>query len=150
MLKIGDTAPDFKLADEEGKLFVLHEELRKGPIVLYFYPRDFTAGCTAEACGFRDSYDSFASGGYQVVGVSSDNAERHRRFKDSNKLPFRLLTDADRSVARSFGIGKAFGIIPGRVTFVISGEGKIQQVFESLTNIRGHVASALETIKGRG
>jgi peroxiredoxin Q/BCP len=147
-LKIGDKVPDFRLVDDEGNPFSLYEELQKGPLVLYFYPRDFTSGCTAEACSFRDSYNVFINKGYRIVGISSDSPERHRKFRSSYSLPFTLLTDADRSVAVSLGIPRKFGIIPGRVTLVIDKDATLQYIFNSLTDISGHVDGALKAIGG--
>jgi thioredoxin-dependent peroxiredoxin len=146
-IKVGDAAPQFTLRDQKGQSVSLADLNRDHVVVLYFYPKDETAGCTAEACSFRDSHDVFAEAGAQVVGVSSDGVESHARFASHHGLPFVLLSDSDGAVRSAYGVAPALGFIPGRVTFVIDRQGVVRHVFSSLTRIGNHVDSALETVK---
>jgi peroxiredoxin Q/BCP len=115
--------------------------------VLYFYPKDNTSGCTAEACAFRDSHEVFTDAGAEVIGVSSDSASKHAGFADKYKLPFTLLSDQGGKVRKLYGVPTVLGLIPGRVTYVIDREGTVRQIFNSMTNISGHVNDALEMVK---
>jgi peroxiredoxin Q/BCP len=116
-------------------------------VVLYFYPKDNTSGCTAEACAFRDSHEVFSEAGAEVIGVSSDSVAKHTGFADKHKLPFTLLSDQGGKVRKLYGVPAVLGLIPGRVTYVIDREGIVRQVFNSMTNISGHVNDALEMVK---
>jgi peroxiredoxin Q/BCP len=116
-------------------------------IVLYFYPRDETSGCTAEACSFRDLYQDFQDAGADVIGVSRDSAESHERFKTHHRLPFRLLTDKGGVAAKALGVKKDFGLIPGRVTFVIDRGGVVRMRFDSQIQAKKHVSEALEIVR---
>lgn len=116
-------------------------------LVLYFYPKDETTGCTAEACSFRDLYQDFQDAGADVVGVSRDSAEDHAKFKANHRLPFRLLTDKGGAAAKRMGVKKTFGIIPGRVTFVIDTQGVVRLRFDSQMNAKKHVADALAMVR---
>jgi thioredoxin-dependent peroxiredoxin len=146
-LSAGDKAPDFNLPSQTGEPVRLTERLRERPVVLYFYPRDETRGCTAEACAFRDSYEVFTEAGADVIGVSSDSVDRHAAFADHHKLPFTLLSDAGGKVRKSYGVPATLGIVPGRVTYVIDRTGTIQHVFNSMTNISAHINEALAAVK---
>ena len=130
-LEEGEKAPDFELMTHDGRKFRLYEELKSGPIVLYFYPKDFTPGCTTEACEFRDRYDTFVKNGYRVFGVSSDPPEVHMRFAEQYRLPFTLLSDTEGKVRKLFGVKPTFGLFPGRTTFVIKQDGTIAGKFSS-------------------
>jgi peroxiredoxin Q/BCP len=145
-LRVGDPAPDFTLPDQQGRLVHLAEFLGKGPIVVYFYPRDNTTGCTAEACAFRDSYTVFADAGAEVMGISSDSVESHRQFAEEQHLPFLLLCDEHASVRRLYKVPTTLGFIPGRVTYVLDQAGIIRHIFNSQINATQHVKEALETI----
>ena len=143
-IRVGEPAPDFTLPDQDGKMVAL-AYLRGGPVVLYFYPKDFTSGCTQEACHFRDSYEDFTEVGAKVVGVSGDSAASHRGFIEKYLLPFTLLSDSDGSVRQLYGIkGRIF---PDRVTFVIDKDGVVRDIFSSKTDMKAHVTRALEIIK---
>lgn len=144
-LKVGDKAPDFTLQSTDGA-FSLYDRLRHGPVVLYFYPKDFTSGCTAEACEFRDSIRSFMEVGATVAGISGDSGERHREFAGKYGLPFDLLSDAEGTVRRLFGVRQTLGVLPGRVTFVIDEKGIIVMKFSSQAHPRRHVREALEAL----
>jgi peroxiredoxin Q/BCP len=116
-------------------------------IVLYFYPRDETAGCTAEACSFRDMYQDFQDAGADVIGVSRDSPESHEQFKTHHRLPFRLLTDKGGAAASALGVKKDFGLIPGRVTFVIDQRGIVRMRFDSQIQAKKHVSEALGIVR---
>jgi peroxiredoxin Q/BCP len=145
-LNTGDVAPDFELLDQDGKSVTLSERLTKGPVVLYFYPKDDSPGCTAEACGFRDSFQTFTDAGVDVIGVSDDSPESHRQFAARHLLPFTLLSDPGGLLRRRYAV-EAFGPLRGRVTFVIDAKGVIRQRFSSMTNMLAHVDSALKVLK---
>jgi peroxiredoxin Q/BCP len=146
-LRVGDRAPDFTLPDQSGTPVALSGYLGRKVVVLYFYPKDNTRGCTAEACGFRDGYESFTDAGAEVIGVSSDSVESHEKFAGRHELPFVLLSDDDKSVRKQYG-ASTLGVIPGRITFVIDQEGVIRHAFSSMTNIDGHIDEALAVVKG--
>lgn len=115
----------------------------KQPVVVYFYPRDDTSGCTVEACTFRDDFEKFRAAGAEVIGISDDSPESHAKFVSKYKLPFTLLSDPNGSVRKLYGVKKTFGLIPGRVTFAIDRGGIIRQVFSSQLKPARHVAEAL-------
>ena len=143
----GSPAPDFELPDQHGKPFKL-SELRGKTVVLYFYPKDFTAGCTAEACSFRDSYEAFTDAGAVVVGVSSDDADSHQGFARKHRLPFTLLTDRGDKVAKLYSVSRRFGgLVKGRVTFVIDREGVIRHHVDSMILVGDHVSESLRVVK---
>lgn len=145
-LQVGDKAPDFTLPDQEGRQVTLSGILGEKVVVLYFYPKDHTRGCTAEACGFRDSYESFVAAGAEVVGISSDSVDSHERFAGRHELPFILLSDRGRQVRKQYGAA-ALGLLPGRITFVIDKEGAVRHVFSSMTNVGGHIDEALKVVR---
>jgi len=145
-VSVGDAAPDFSLVSQDGEVVNLNDLLRRGSVVVYFYPRDRTPGCTAEAGAFRDSYPEFAELGAEVVGISSDSIESHKGFADDCGLPFRILSDADGEVRRQYGVSSSMGLIPGRVTYVIDGEGIVRYVFSSQLHATRHVKEALEAL----
>jgi peroxiredoxin Q/BCP len=119
---------------------------------LFFYPRDESAGCTIEACAFRDSFDDLAAAGATVVGISSDSVASHARFASRHRLPFLLLADADGQVARAFGVRKFLGLLPGRETFVVDREGIVRGHLRSMSQPQRHVALARRVVarlKGR-
>jgi peroxiredoxin Q/BCP len=124
-VKVGDKAPDFTLPAQSGEPVRLQDRLGERVVVLYFYPKDNTSGCTAEACAFRDSHEVFTDAGAEVIGVSSDSADKHTAFADKYKLPFTLLSDRGGKVRK----------------------GTVRQIFNSMTNISGHVNDALEMVK---
>jgi peroxiredoxin Q/BCP len=146
-LAVGDKAPDFELPAPDGESVRLSDFRGKGVVVLYFYPKDETPGCTAEACAFRDSYEVFTDAGAEVIGVSADDGDSHTKFIDKHRLPFTLVSDADGSVRKAYGVKAVFGVLPGRVTFVIGRDGIVQHVFSSMTNISGHVNDALKVVQ---
>ena len=147
MLEIGTPAPDFELPNQHGQLIRLSVLLQKGPLVLYFYPKNETPGCTKEACGFRDSYEAFTDAGATVVGVSADNVDSHHAFAARYGLPFVLLSDTTGKVRKSYQVKKTLGIFPGRVTYVIDADGLIRQAFSSQLRALAHIDQALVTVR---
>jgi peroxiredoxin Q/BCP len=146
-IQAGDKAPDFTLPSQSGEPVRLSDRLGEHTVVLYFYPRDETPGCTAEACAFRDSYEVFTDAGAEVIGVSSDSVDKHAGFADHHKLPFTLLSDRGGAVRKSYGVPATLGVLPGRVTYVIDRAGTVRHVFNSMTNIGRHVDDALTVVK---
>ncbi len=144
VLTVGSEAPDFEATADDGKTVKLSDFTSKGPVVLYFYPKDETPGCTAEACAFRDEWDDFKKLGAAVVGVSSDSVDSHRKFKEHRKLPFTLVSDPDQKIRAMYG-AKGF-LIPPRISFVIVG-GKVVHVYNSQMNATNHVAEAKKAIQ---
>jgi peroxiredoxin Q/BCP len=147
MLAVGDVAPDFSLPDSDGTLVKLSSFRDKKVVVLYFYPKDDTPGCTAESCSFRDSYEDFVTAGAEVIGVSSDSSESHKKFANKHNLPFVLVSDSAGKVQKQFGIRSLFGLMPGRVTFVIDRSGVIRHVFDSQLQATKHVREAIGVVK---
>jgi len=143
----GDPAPDFTLPSQTGDPVTLSALLGEKAIVLYFYPKDDTPGCTAESCAFRDAYTVFTNAGADVVGVSDDSAASHARFAAKHRLPFTLLSDQGGTVRARYGVRKTLGVVPGRVTFVIDQAGIVRHVFSSQRDVMTHVREALDTIR---
>lgn len=146
-LRPGDTAPDFALPDQHGTLMSLAGFRGKRAVVLYFYPRDETRGCTAEACRFRDDFEVFQEAGAEVIGVSSDPVEAHAAFAAHHRLPFTLLADVDGAVRQRYGVERQLILVPGRTTFVIDRQGVIRHVFSQLFDATRHVDEALRVVK---
>lgn len=145
MLKVGDTAPDFEGLTDENKKVTLKDLISGNNLVLYFYPKDETPGCTAEACSFRDEWDDLVKLETKVVGVSSDSVESHKKFKENRKLPFTLVSDPDKKIRKLYD---ATGmLLPPRITYVISKEGKIVHAYNSQMNAKNHVNEAKEALK---
>ena len=145
-LKIGDPIPEFSLFDQTGKCRTSKEFIGK-PLVIFFYPKDDTPGCTVEACGFRDKYDSFKILGAKVCGVNNGSMESHFNFSSKNKLEYPLLCDKANSLRREFGVPKFLGLIEGRATYVIDSKGIIRHIFEDLLNGPAHIKEALRVLK---
>lgn len=147
MVRIGDQAPDFDLADENGVNRSLHELLADGPVVLYFYPAAMTPGCTAEGCHFRDLKAEFAALGAQRVGVSADDVTKQKQFAEKYDFDFPLLSDGDRRVAEAYGVRRSFGPLPTkRATFVIGTEGRILDIIKSEVRMSVHADRALKSL----
>lgn len=145
-LAVGSKVPDASFSSPEG-LVTTSDLIRDKAIVLYFYPKDETTGCTAQACAFRDQYQDFVDAGAEVVGVSADDEKSHDGFKAHHRLPFKLLSDPGGAAAKAFGVKKTFGLIPGRVTFVIDRGGIIRMRFDSQIKAKRHIAEALAVVK---
>jgi len=146
-VRVGDRAPDFTLPEQTGKPVQLRDLVGRGTVVLYFYPKDETPGCTLEARAFRDSYDRFTAAGAEVVGISSDSVASHRRFAARQGLPFLLLSDRDGTVRQLYGVEKTLGILPGRVTYVIDQAGVVRHVYSSQLRATRHSGEALAALQ---
>ena len=144
-LKVGDQIPEFELLDQLGRK-KNNNDVNGRLLVLFFYPKDDTPGCTVEACGFRDKYDLFKIFGAEVWGVSSGDEISHRSFSEKNKIPFPLLCDQNNMLRIKFGVPKAFGLIDGRVTYIIDEEGIIRHIFNDLLNAPAHITEALRIL----
>ncbi len=144
-LTVGDNAPDFSLIDEKGFPVGLKNYLGKKVVILYFYPKDFTPGCTKEACSFRDDYKAYEAKGAVVIGVSVDSVESHSKFSKKHELPFNLLSDSQKEVAKKYGVLGLGGVLTRRVTFVIDREGKIAAIFPKV-NVKKHSEEVLKAI----
>jgi thioredoxin-dependent peroxiredoxin len=150
LLAVGDPAPNFRLPTSNGSYVGLQDFLGKKNVILYFYPKDFTRGCTAEACSFRDSYEAFKNLGAEVIGISSDTQDSHRDFAQQHHLPFILLSDEDGSLRKAYQVKKSLGLFAGRVSFVIDKRGIIRLIFSSQTRVTAHVGEALNVLKSLG
>lgn len=146
-IAIGDTMPDFKLTDQNGNDFDSVTVKGKQNLVVYFYPKNFTPGCTKEACSFRDCYEEFKKLGATVIGISSDSKSSHERFSNKHSLPFVLLSDPLGKVKKMFGVkNHLLGLLPGRETYVIGKNGKVIYTFNSI-KAEQHIYKALEALK---
>jgi peroxiredoxin Q/BCP len=146
-LRPGDRAPSIVATAQSGETAALAHFIGKNVVVLYFYPKDNTAICTAEACAFRDSYVDFAKAGAVVIGVSGDSDASHREFAEKHQLPFLLISDADGSIRKAFGVSNTLGLVPKRVTFVIDRQGIIRHVFSALFTADKHVLEARKIVQ---
>ena len=146
-VKVGETAPDFSLLSQNGETVTLSKFRGHKNVVLYFYPKDDTPGCTVESCTFRDSYEAFTDIGAEVIGISSDSPESHRAFAQKHNLPFTLVSDSDAKVRKTYGVPSTLGLLPGRVTYVIDKAGGIRHIFNSQFNPKAHVGEALKVLK---
>ena len=144
---LGSVAPDFELRDQRGVVRRLSELVQAGPVVLFFYPKDETAVCKKEACGFRDHHSEFAALRASVFGISQDSVESHASFAENHHLPYSLLVDPQGRVAASFGIKKVLGLLPGRATFVVDRERKVRLAFSSTLDAQAHVRRALSAVR---
>lgn len=147
-IKVGDKMPHFKLQNQHAQWINSADLLGKKPLVVYFYPKDDTPGCTKEACSFRDNYTYFEDAGAQVVGISADDVASHKAFAEKYRLNFMLLSDDNNKVRKQFGVpADIFGLIPGRVTYVIDKNGIVRHVFNSQLNSEKHITESLQAIK---
>jgi len=128
----------------------LKDFLGSKPVVLFFYPKDDTPGCTKQACAFRDDYDGFGKLDAEVMGISSDSVESHRGFAAKHGLPFTLLSDEKGNVRRLYGVPTSLGLFPGRVTYVIDKEGVVRHLFSSQLGVEKHVEEALRALRSIG
>lgn len=147
-LKIGDSIPNISLLDQNGEKVSLGELKGTTPLVIYFYPKDETPGCIAEACSFRDQYEDFEKAGAKVYGISGDSVDSHAKFAKRLKLNFSLLSDSSKRAEKAFGVERnLFGLIPGRVTFIFDKEGKLQYEFSSAVQATKHISEALRALE---
>ncbi|MCE2839453.1 MAG: peroxiredoxin [Cyanobacteriota bacterium] len=148
-LSVGDRAPLVALRDADG-VERRSDQLAGQALVLFFYPKDDTPGCTMEACAFRDSYADLQALGAEVWGVSGDDASSHQRFAGKHQLPYPLLVDSGNQLRRAYGVPAVLGLLPGRVTYVIDGKGIIRHVFNNLLDGPAHRREAIEALKALG
>jgi thioredoxin-dependent peroxiredoxin len=146
-VKVGSVAPDFTLPSQAGEMVSLKDFSGRKPVVLFFYPKDDSPGCTKEVCAFRDNFEEFSKLDVQVIGISSDSVESHRRFAAKHDLSFPLLSDEGGNIRRLYGVPKTFGLIPGRVTYIIGKEGVVRHVFSSQLSVQRHVQEALAALR---
>lgn len=146
-VQVGQLAPDFSLTNQAGETVILSSFRGQKAVVLYFYPKDDTPGCTVESCSFRDSYEDFQRIGAEVIGVSSDSPSSHQQFASKYKLPFTLVSDADGKVRREYGVPSTLGLLPGRVTYVIDQAGVVRHIFNSQFNPKAHVGEAKKVLQ---
>jgi peroxiredoxin Q/BCP len=145
-IKVGDRAPDFRLPALGGREIGLSDFLGKKSVVLFFYPKDETLGCTAEACSFRDAYQDFVDAGAEVIGISSDSLDSHVAFAEHHHLPMQLLSDVGGKVRALYGVKPTLGLFDGRETFIIDKLGIIRHVFRSSVRVYQHVQTSLGVI----
>lgn len=147
-LRVGDEAPEFDKPTHDGEPISLAKLRGDKAVVLYFYPKDETPGCTVEACSFRDAYEDFVDAGAVVVGVSSDSLAQHEAFAAHHRLPFKLISDEDGALRKAYQVPTSMlGLVPGRVTYVIDRQGVIRHIFDSQIQVKRHVKEALEIVK---
>ena len=142
----GDRAPGFELQDQHGSTVRLSDLIARGPLVLFFYPKDDTAGCTKEVCRFRDDFPKFEKAGAQIAGISSDSQNSHEKFASKYSLQYTLLSDPGSRVRKLYGAEGFFGLMPGRVTFVIDRGGIVRHVYSSQSNFERHADEALTAL----
>jgi peroxiredoxin Q/BCP len=145
-LQVGDTAPEIAFSAHDGRRMSL-SDFRGQAVVLFFYPADNTVICTREACSFRDAFQDFRQAGAIVVGVSGDPQGTHAQFAASKQLPYLIVSDEDGALRRAFGVQKRFGVLPGRVTYVIDRDGVVRDVFKSQLLAKRHVDNALHIVR---
>jgi peroxiredoxin Q/BCP len=146
-VEVGSVAPDFTLPSQTGEMVRLADFLGHKPLVLFFYPKDDSPGCTKQACAFRDDYDRFGTLDAEVIGISSDSVESHRSFAAKHHLPFTLVSDERGKVRKLYGVPNTLGLFPGRVTYVIDREGVVRHIFSSQVGIVQHVEEALVALE---
>lgn len=146
-IQVGDEAPDFRLKSQSGEEIRLSDFRGRKHVVLFFYPKDGSPGCTAEACKFRDSYESFKEFGAEVIGISSQSVESHGIFALNLGLPYTLLSDEGGEVRRRYGVPSSLGMIPGRVTYVIDKKGVVRHIFSSQIDVEKHVDESLRILR---
>jgi peroxiredoxin Q/BCP len=147
MANVGDKIPDFQLKNENDEMVSI-ADYKGQPIVIFFYPKDDSPGCTTQACSFRDSFQDFTDAGVAVLGISSDGPKSHEAFKAKHRLPYSLLSDEGNQLRKTFKVPTdMFGLLPGRVTYVIDKEGIVKHIFKSQLKVEQHVKEALEVIR---
>ena len=146
-VKVGSVAPNFTLPSQSGEMVSLEHFLGHKPVVLFFYPKDDSPGCTKQVCAFRDDYEEFGKLDAEVIGISSDSVESHRSFAARHRLPYALVSDEGGEVRRLYGVPNTLGLFPGRVTYVIDKKGVVRHIFSSQVGIDRHVEDALEALE---
>ena len=146
-VKVGSVAPNFTLPSQSGEMVSLEHFLGHKPVVLFFYPKDDSPGCTRQVCAFRDDYVEFGKLDAEIIGISSDSVESHRSFAAKHRLPYALVSDDGAKVRKLYGVPNTLGLFPGRVTYVIDREGIVRYIFSSQVGIDRHVEDALEALE---
>jgi len=146
-IAVGDKAPDFTLPSNTGETVTLSQFFGKKNVVLFFYPKDESRGCTKEACAFRDSYEVFKDLGAEVLGINVGDLESHQKFVNKYMLPFRLLVDEDNRVRELYGVPSTLGIVSGRVTYVIDKKGIVRHIFSSQFQPEKHIEEAISVLR---
>jgi peroxiredoxin Q/BCP len=147
--EVGSQVPEFTLPDQNGNLFSINSVIGKKNLVIYFYPKDDSPGCTKEACAFRDQFEVFNEADARIIGISGQSVESHKKFAEKYRLSFTLLSDEGDKVRELFGVPVNFlGLLPGRVTYIIDKSGKVVYIFNSQTQAEKHVDEALRILKG--
>ena len=150
MLAPGTRAPHFSLQTSDGSLVRNTDYIGKKTVVIYFYPKDDTLGCTVESCAFRDSYEDFVVAGAEVIGISADPVSSHQAFRAKYRLSFVLASDPDRRTAGAYGVSRGLFGLAGRATFVIDRQGIVRDAFSSMVRVRTHVTRALRLVRDLG
>jgi thioredoxin-dependent peroxiredoxin len=147
-IEVGSLIPQFALPDQNGNLFDINSVLGKKNLVIYFYPKDDSPGCTAQACSFRDQFEVFSEADAFIIGISGQSVESHKKFAEKYRLKYTLLSDEGNKIRKLFGVPTDFlGLIPGRVTYVIDKSGHVVFLFSSQTQTQRHVDDALKILK---
>jgi peroxiredoxin Q/BCP len=149
-VKVGSVAPNFTLPSQSGEMVSLEHFLGHKPVVLFFYPKDDSPGCTKQVCAFRDDYEEFGKLDAEVIGISSDSVESHRSLTAKHHLPYTLVSDKGGKVRKLYGVPNTLGLFPGRVTYVIDKKGVVRHIFSSQVGIDRHVEDALEALESIG
>jgi peroxiredoxin Q/BCP len=147
-VEVGSTIPEFTLKNQFGNDFQISELIGKKNMVVYFYPKDDTPGCTKEACSFQDMYEDFKAANAEVIGISGQSVESHKAFADKYNLSFTLLADEGNKIRKMFGVPASFfGLLPGRVTYIVNKSGEVIYTFNSQMNAEKHVTEAIRVLK---
>jgi thioredoxin-dependent peroxiredoxin len=147
-IEIGSIIPEFKLKDQNGNLFDINSVIGKKNLVIYFYPKDDSPGCTKEACYFRDQFEVFNEADALIIGISGQSVESHKKFAEKYRLSYTLLSDEGNKIRKLFGVPTDFfGLLPGRVTYIVDKTGKVIHLFDSQINATQHVDKALGILK---
>lgn len=148
-IKIGSHIPSFSLPDQNGNLFDINSVIGSKNLVIYFYPKDDSPGCTAQACSFRDQFEVFAEADAVIIGISGQSVESHKEFAGKHRLSFTLLSDEGNKIRNQFGVPtNMLGLLPGRVTYIADKTGKVIYIFNSQTQANKHVDEALRILNG--
>jgi peroxiredoxin Q/BCP len=145
-IEVGDTVPDVDLKAPSGDTVHMKDLLAGRPLVIAFYPKDFTPICHLETRRFRDAYEEFTEMGAEVIGISSDPPESHRKFSEKNDIPYKLYTDTDGAVREAFGVPRTLGVIPGRVTYVVDEDGIVRNIYNAQLAAGKHVTESLDAL----
>lgn len=148
-LKAGHKAPDFTLPSTSGKNFHLSKDKFLKPLIIYFYPKDFTGGCTKEACGFRDTFEFFRGADIDVIGISRDNIDTHHEFRKAHNIPFELLSDIDGAVAKAYDATVPLINFTRRITYLLDKQHTIVAVYENLFGAKKHIDEMISQVKTR-